>query len=182
MDCPVASNGDITLIVGPDKMRICVQSAILSISSKPFAAMLSPTWKAPDVKTVDLPDDDAEAMLEICHALHKNYDKLQTRPTPETLLEIAILADKYFLLSPLASIAKRFWLVGKDHPRPYTIKSDGFLGMMQATAAAKMFDACVFATYTGELVCHWGLSYVIGSPGCADLFMTESLSSKLYLT
>lgn len=91
----VSSNRDITLVVGSIKKNIRVQTVILTETSKPFAAMLGDTWKVPNPRTIDLPDDDAAAMLEICLALHHKYSKLSTDLPPSTIIEIAILADKY---------------------------------------------------------------------------------------
>lgn len=185
MESPVnvAVNCDLTLIVGQAKEQIRVKSAYLTEASKPFAAMLSRTWKAPDVDTVELPDDDPEAMLEICYALHRKYDQLQTPPSPETILEIAIIADKYFLYDALTDVAAAFWLIHDNEGFQYTIAREGFLGLMQLTAAARLLRApAPFGEYTRELVCHWGGSYDIDEPGCEDLFMDKRLSSKLYLT
>lgn len=41
----IAADGDIILVVGPAKLKIRVQSLILTAVSKPFSAMLGPNWK-----------------------------------------------------------------------------------------------------------------------------------------
>jgi hypothetical protein len=158
----VSMKGDFTLVVGPIKKQIRIQPAILKETSKPFAVMLCDTWKAPNAQTIDLPDDDAAAMLEICLALHHKYSKLSTELSPN-ILKIAILADKYFLVETLACVASHYWLTrAADQPSPI-LERHVCLGMLQLATAACMFeDAFAFGRYTRSLFSDWARSYLAG--------------------
>ena len=41
----IAADGDVILVVGPEKIRLRVHSLNLKATSKPFSAMLGPIWK-----------------------------------------------------------------------------------------------------------------------------------------
>lgn len=41
----VDSDGDLTLLVGPDKVRLLVSSKVLTLASKVFRTMLRPIFK-----------------------------------------------------------------------------------------------------------------------------------------
>jgi len=173
----VSPNADITLVVGPNKKQIRVQSAVLKETSKPFAAMLSETWKDPKKTTVDLPDDHADAMLEVCIALHQHYDQLSRELPPATILEIAIIADKYLVLETLSCMVNRYWL-STEIPGQVkrTVKAHGLVGMLQYTVAAWMFDdAEAFRCHTLNLVYEWDKSYIVDEGTRLDTFMDSTL-------
>lgn len=121
--------GDLSLSVGTDEkqMSILVSSKVLSLASPVLAAMFGPNFAEGKAilnegrpVNIGLPDDDPEAMLWICEALH-----FRQHTTPEIsfpLLEkLAGLCDKYDLslaLSPWSDV----WLShfkgskdGEDH-------------------------------------------------------------------
>lgn len=41
----IAADGDLVLTVGPEEVRLRVNSLFLKAASKPFSAMLGPDWK-----------------------------------------------------------------------------------------------------------------------------------------
>ena len=41
----IATDGDVILIVGPEKARLRVQSLFLKAVSNPFSVMFGPDWK-----------------------------------------------------------------------------------------------------------------------------------------
>lgn len=176
----VSPNADITLVVGPDEKQIQVQSIILKETSKPFAAMLSENWKDPDTKVIKLPEDDADAMLQICMALHHRYSHLSTDLPPSTMLDIAIIADKYFLLDTLRCVASRYWLSNEAaDPMPHTVKRHGLEGMLKCATAAWMFDeADAFLNFTHSLIFDWSKSYIFSRGTILDIFMDPSLPGK----
>ena len=106
----VDPTGDLILVVGPtdnsQSIRVCSQ--VLKLASSVFAAMLSPRFAEGQAAghkdwTISLPEDDAEAMLAICRALH--FIDTASENIAFTLIEkVASLCDKYDL-----AVALRGW-------------------------------------------------------------------------
>ena len=93
----------------PTQSSIRVSSKVLSLASPVFAAMLSPrfaegqallTSTSPDTPSTSLPDDNSEAMIWLCKALHFRKD-LTVDIEFSPLRELAILCDKYDLVGAL---------------------------------------------------------------------------------
>ncbi|KAK4542583.1 hypothetical protein LTR36_006631 [Oleoguttula mirabilis] len=119
----VAANGDVVLVFGDELapslcIHIRVSSAVLSIGSSVFKAMLSPNFKeglelafssAPI--EIPLPDDDATAMEVLCNVLHHRNDTVPVAAslTASRLLQIAQASDKYDCAVALQPTA-RCWL------------------------------------------------------------------------
>ncbi|EME88678.1 uncharacterized protein MYCFIDRAFT_7388, partial [Pseudocercospora fijiensis CIRAD86] len=73
----IAQLGDLILEVGGSKAKLLVSSTVLTSLSKVFAALLGPHFKEGQVQrsaetpqVVDLPEDDAAAMTNMCMLLH----------------------------------------------------------------------------------------------------------------
>ncbi|KAF5567587.1 hypothetical protein FPHYL_3210 [Fusarium phyllophilum] len=104
----IVPDGDIILVVGPDKTKLRVKSMLLMAASKPFLAMLRLNWKeGHDMQQqngpheVSLPDDNATAMEIICAVIHFQNDKIpQTLPASD-VLAVALAADKYDFLNAI---------------------------------------------------------------------------------
>ena len=111
----VDPTGDITLLLHTSQdgrqmqSSIRVSSKVLSLASPVFAAMLGPSFAkgqglghvtSPNIPEIDLHDDNAEAMLWLCKALHFKQD-LNVAIEFSLLEESAILCDKYELVSVL---------------------------------------------------------------------------------
>ncbi|KAJ5724830.1 hypothetical protein N7493_006558 [Penicillium malachiteum] len=58
----ICNDGDLVLIVSPEKLELQVSSGVLMRSSKVFAAMLGPNWKESGAGKVELPEDHGIAM------------------------------------------------------------------------------------------------------------------------
>lgn len=176
----VSPNADITLVVGPNKKQIRVQSVFLTETSKPFAAMLSGTLKDPNTKVIELPDDNADAMVQICIALHRHYNELSTNPPPATVLEFAIIADKYLLLETLSCVARRYWLSAQAVGKPFhAVQRHGLIGMLQYATAAWIFDdADAFWSHTRGLIIDWEDSYIVEKGTRLDIVMDQAISGE----
>ncbi|KAJ5633515.1 hypothetical protein N7528_001357 [Penicillium herquei] len=138
----ICNDGDIVLIVGPEKLELQVSSAVLRRSSKVFAAMLGPNWKESGAKKVELPEDHGIAMRHICLALHCRLPLPLETVGSNILLKIVGLSDKYFLDKALF-YATRFWLQQKtSNPQE----------LMELTTVAYVFkDENAFKAFTKEL-------------------------------
>ncbi|KAF5674644.1 hypothetical protein FCIRC_7709 [Fusarium circinatum] len=146
----IVPDGDVILVVGPEKTKLLVKSPLLMAASKPFSIMLGPNWKeGHDMRHSDgpfellLPDDDATALKIICSVIHFQNDKIpQTLPASD-VLAVAIAADKYDCLNAL-QFASNAWL------RELKVKPRD---LMLLTAAAYLFqDAQAFREITSVLV------------------------------
>ena len=111
----VDPTGDITLLLHNSQdgkqiqSSIRVSSKVLSLASPVFAAMLSPNFAegqglrnttSQETLAINLHDDNIEAMLWLCKALHFKQD-LNIAIDFSLLTELAILCDKYELMSVL---------------------------------------------------------------------------------
>ena len=113
----VDPGGDLVLKLGPvdEPILIRVSSKVLSLASPVFAAMLSPRFAEgqalDDIKgmvdsttTIDLPDDNPNAMSVICKTLHFQEDAAQRISyQPDILMGLAVICDKYNMLRALSS-------------------------------------------------------------------------------
>jgi len=130
-------DGDVILVVGPEKSKIRVHSLFLKTALKPFSAMFGPGWKeGHDILDRDgpielvLPEDNASALQLICIILHHQNNKLpQTLPATD-ILRVAITADKFDFVRALMC-ANENWL------RPDREKADDF---MLLAASAYLFQ------------------------------------------
>ncbi|OHW95942.1 hypothetical protein CSPAE12_05518 [Colletotrichum incanum] len=87
--------------VANDKLR--VSSKVLMLNSPVFKAMLGGKFREAtelakntgfsDPYSIDLPDDDVEAMTTLCQILHNVY--VDERPKPIGLSRLGFISDKY---------------------------------------------------------------------------------------
>lgn len=112
----ITTDGDTILVIGPDEVRLCVQSCLLQAASKVFKAMFGPHFKEGQrsdlngsKKEVPMPEDDAGAMSVICAVIHYRNDIVPEQFTSRGVLEIAVVADKYDCKVALQHAA-RHWL------------------------------------------------------------------------
>ena len=124
----IAPSGDLVLLVGdPVEVKLLVSSAVLQDASKVFAALLGPhflegqpTQGGP--KEIELPEDDAVGMSDMCHLLHNKqvHGLLKNRPSSDRILAFAIMVDKYDCVDALQlqiqGILLGFLL---QEPKPY---------------------------------------------------------------
>lgn len=154
----IAADGDIILVVGPEKMKIRAQSLILKATSKPFSAMLGPNWKegrqqhAADVlKELQLPDDDAAGMKYVCAVMHHRNDMVPPVLPVHDILSVAILADKY-------DFANAFTFTSAAWLRPVDKEASDLV--ILAAAAALFRNAQSFTAITKALILDYGGSYL----------------------
>lgn len=97
--------GDMILLVGHagTKRRLLVSSTILLGASKYFGNLLGPNWAEGQTegstehpKEIQLPDDDARAMSDMCNLIHgKEVDGLLKDVALERIVALAFLIDFY---------------------------------------------------------------------------------------
>ncbi len=103
--------GDLVLSIGlnEDRQLIRVSSKVLTLASPVFSALLSPKFTesrsladSTEVPQIPFPEDNPEAMVWLCQALH-----FKKRPTDEIsfplVKDLAVLCDKYDLSIALGS-------------------------------------------------------------------------------
>lgn len=139
----VDPHGDVLLQLGPSKnVSLRVSSKALSLASPVFAALFSPRFSegqplssSTEARNVPLPEDDPEAMTQICYAIH--FYRTVPRIISMPLLEkMASLCDKYDLAVALAAWSE-LWL-------------------RDCLAKAKGEDDCVRMMYISALFAsHW---------------------------
>ncbi|KAK5938091.1 hypothetical protein PMZ80_009680 [Knufia obscura] len=169
----IAKDGDLILVVGPKRVEIRVDSHILRAASKTFRAMFGPHFAegqnlgGNNVKYVDLPEDSASGMTQVCRLLHFCCDITQPGPEPDVLLEAARVVDKYFLQKSVSFAVDR-WL--KPDTEIYD-PSELISGLGKMAIAADLFDhsqGFYRVTRAMLLSCGWGRSDYEYFPDSAD--------------
>lgn len=99
------SGADLILTVGTKKkkQKLRVSSAVLCATSPVFSVMLGPKFREGQVtrnaespQEIDLPDDKADGVSDMCHLLHhKVEDILKAYITSTRLYHFAVTVDKY---------------------------------------------------------------------------------------
>jgi hypothetical protein len=145
----IAADGDVILVVGPEKVKLRVHSLFLKEASKPFSAMFGPDWKEGHMLgrdgpvEVPLPDDNAAALKLICAIIHHRNKKMPQTLAAGDVLGIAITADKYDCVGAL-KYASGNWLQPLENEAH---------DLMLLTAAAYLFqNAQAFKEITKALI------------------------------
>lgn len=114
----VCKEGDVILVVGPERFKIQVNSMILKLASPVFMAMFDSSFSesqrlkeatASEPVEIEFPEDDHGAFLLAVQVLHFTRTFGRDEPGADTLLKFAVLVDKYDLISAL-SFTSRGWL------------------------------------------------------------------------
>lgn len=96
-------------------------------------------------KDVELPEDDATAMDIICDLAHMRHECVSLHPSAKLVLDIAVLDDKYDMLS-CCFLAAHIWLASTE-------KDDKTQSLMQRIQASFLFRAReAFRRLTKELI------------------------------
>ncbi|PPJ54059.1 hypothetical protein CBER1_06313 [Cercospora berteroae] len=112
----ITAEGDLIVVVS-NQLELRVQSQFLTMLSPAFRAMLGPEWlreqsllfiSAARPGRLSLPDDNTEPMKLFFLVLHNQNDRLPSLPEPESLLDLAKVAEKYRCL-PATKIAFTLW-------------------------------------------------------------------------
>ncbi|CZT07043.1 uncharacterized protein RAG0_12649 [Rhynchosporium agropyri] len=106
----IAADGDVILVVGPEKVKLRVLSLFLKAASEPFHAMFGPDWKeGHDMLDRDtpvellLPEDNALALKVICAVLHHRNNEV-----PQTLGSLLPFLRTSDIIQDLAYINCRY--------------------------------------------------------------------------
>lgn len=117
-------NGNLKLVVGPKAVPIQVDANALRRASKVFDRMLFGPFREShqtDNWTVELPEDDPEALRVIFHAIHGNFRMLPWPLTLSKVYDITVMANKYAMVGSLEPW-RSLWMLGFDKLSP--LKSD----------------------------------------------------------
>ncbi|EQB57457.1 BTB/POZ domain-containing protein [Colletotrichum gloeosporioides Cg-14] len=112
---PVVPDGDVILVVGlgDETAELRVDSLILKRASRVFGAMLGPRFKegqrlldrnggaSSEPVKINLPDEDPEIMELILNILHHQNSRVCQMAAADSILEVAVVADKYDLVDAL---------------------------------------------------------------------------------
>ncbi|OIW22505.1 hypothetical protein CONLIGDRAFT_638285 [Coniochaeta ligniaria NRRL 30616] len=156
----IAPDGDLILVVGPEKSQLKVYSQCLRAASSVFNAMFGADWSegkglsSQSPCEIPLEEDDASALRTIfCVLHHRNTEVPDSEAlTPTEILNIAIASDKYDLAVALKYVSA-LWLKPK---RGLDLMDMGRL----MTAALLLEDSRMFAAQTLELILQWHGSYL----------------------
>jgi hypothetical protein len=146
----IVADGDVILVVGPEKVKLRVVSLFLKVASKPFSAMLGPDWKeGHDMLGQDgpvellLPEDNAGALKLICAIIHNQNNKVPQTLAAGDVLEVAVTANKYDFVDALKFASGNWLLPGENEPGD----------LMLLAAAAYLFqNAQAFKEITRQLI------------------------------
>lgn len=97
-------NGTLRLLVGPGAVHMQVDANALRRASKVFDRMLfGPFIESHQTVngTVELPEDDPEALRVIFHAVHANFGNMPRDLTISKFYDITVMADKYAMIGKL---------------------------------------------------------------------------------
>jgi hypothetical protein len=154
----ISRNGDVIFVVGPEEVRLRVNSECLRAASNAFDAMFKPEWSegqnlSKELPTeIPLPEDDADAMRTICCIVHHRNDLVLRRLTTKEILQIAIEVDKYDLKVALM-YAILEWLKPQANAE---MEETGHL-----LAASFLFgNEDAFMTHSLELIFNYSGSYL----------------------
>ncbi|KAK8188459.1 hypothetical protein IWZ00DRAFT_576839 [Phyllosticta capitalensis] len=141
-------NGDLRLIVS-NKMRprssniFLVSSKAMSMACDPWNSMLNGQFKesqpsSSGEREVELPDDHPNALAIPLHIAHLRFDLIPEQPTFSTLLNIAVLSDKYD-----ATHILRPWATSWVNALSHTVEEPGYeewLWVAWEFGQAKIFE------------------------------------------
>ncbi|KAI1776672.1 hypothetical protein F4818DRAFT_440071 [Hypoxylon cercidicola] len=154
---PIAPDGDVIFVVGDEKRPLRVHSVFLRTASSVFKAMLGPHYReganlsSDCPKVIPLPEDDPKAMEIIFNIIHFRFDAVSERYDPESVLCLAIAADKYDFTQALR-LSIRDWLQCDN------IKDPKKLWKLTKASYFLHNDRAFEATTLG-LICHYGGSF-----------------------
>ena len=108
----IAPDSDVVFLVGPEEKRLRVYSLFLKNALKYFNALLGPHFSEgqnlgnKSLTKIPLPDNNAEAMAIIFNIIHSRNSAIRETPDLDEILQIAIAADKFDCIVPLAYAIK----------------------------------------------------------------------------
>lgn len=154
----VAADGDVILVVGPEKVKLRVHSLFLKTASKPFSVLFGPDWqeghnmldRGGPVELL-LPEDNARALKLICVIIHHQNKKVPQTLAAGDVLRVAVIADKYDCVDALKFASGNWLRPSKNAPGD----------LMLLTAAAYLFqNAQAFNEITRALILNYNGPYL----------------------
>ena len=156
-------NGNVVLAIGIDKDQrsIKVSSSTLSLVSPVFKAMFSSPFlegresSSENPCKVDLPDDNANAMIWLCHGLHAVNLSTEARVPIELVERVAVLADKYDCagaISAWAHIWLRQWSDFDEDTCQYLRNDDRYWDLLRV--AIVFDDQRAFYQFSRRVIYH----------------------------
>ena len=140
----IAPNGDVFFLVGtPPTRKLRVSSMLLGVASGVFKAFLGPHFlegqqmrDAAGPKEIELPDDDAMAMSDMCNLLHFKPVRVLDRPRmSKSLLAFAVVVDKYACVEALHLQSQGLLLQYFDEHDPTSLPQ-----LLRVAVAAYLLD------------------------------------------
>ncbi|GKT47972.1 uncharacterized protein ColSpa_08153 [Colletotrichum spaethianum] len=163
---PVVPDGDVILVVGlgEEATELRADSLILKRASRVFGAMLGPRFaegqklldRGSEPVKISLPDEDPEIMELILNILHHQNSRVCQIAAADSILEVAVIADKYDLVDALKFASQtmlRFHEPSIDH---LTVGDLWRLGL----AAGLLNEAKAFEKITRMLVWNHTVPYI----------------------
>jgi len=154
----IVADGDVILIVGPEKLKLRVHSLFLKAASRPFSAMFGPDWKEghslfgrDGPAELPLPEENGAALKLICVIIHHRNNMVPQTLAAGDVLGIAVTADKYDCIDAL-KFASGNWL------QPRQNKAGDL--MLLAAAAYLFQDAPAFQEITKAMILNHGGPYL----------------------
>ncbi|KAJ0166250.1 hypothetical protein CTA2_8057 [Colletotrichum tanaceti] len=163
---PVVPDGDLILVVGlgAETTELRADSLILKRASRVFGAMLGPRFSegqklldrgAEPVK-ISLPDEDPEIMELILNILHHQNSRVCQIAAADSILEVAVVADKYDLVDALKYASQTMLRYHEPSIEHLTVGDLWRLGL----AAGLLNEAKAFEKITRMLVWNHTVPYI----------------------
>ncbi|CAD6447383.1 3515e734-4505-45d6-ba75-2626f65c932a [Sclerotinia trifoliorum] len=153
-----AADGDIILVVGPEKKRFRLRSLSLKVASKPFLVMFGPHWQEgrdllnhEGPMELSLPEDNSAALEIIFTIIHHQNNKVFRAIPARRVLDVAITTDKYDFINAMKLASEAL----------LRTKKRGADDLMFLAAAAYLFqNAQAFKKITKALILKYPAPYL----------------------
>ncbi|TDZ23553.1 hypothetical protein Cob_v003136 [Colletotrichum orbiculare MAFF 240422] len=169
---PVVPDGDVILVVGlgDEQAELRVDSLILKRASRVFSAMLGPRFKEGqklldrgttttgpgDPLKINLPDEEPEIMELVLNILHHQNSRVCQIAAADSILEVAVIADKYDLVDALKYASQMMLHYHEPEIEQLTVGDLWRLGL----AAGLLNEGNAFEKVTRSLVWHHTVPYI----------------------
>lgn len=140
----IARHGDVILVVGDNKQRLCVSSHLMREASDVFDALFSSNFRegqnvgVNDPKEIPLPEDHPAATQILCHIIHLRNDSIPEILEANLCFEVGKLVDKYGLQQTVSFVADRWFATSRSVAEGNTYKGEARELMLFLQAADLM--------------------------------------------
>ncbi|KAK2064178.1 BTB/POZ domain-containing protein [Colletotrichum caudatum] len=163
---PVVPDGDVILVVGvgEETAELRVDSVILKRASRVFGAMLGPRFaegqklldRGSEPVKISLPEEDPEVMELVLTILHHQNARVCQIAAADSILEVAVIADKYDLVDALKYASQTMLRYHEPSIDRLTVGDLWRLGL----AAGLLNEARSFEKITRMLVWNHTMPYI----------------------